>query len=354
MIVISAFLACLGGGVAGAQDKPADTMELLREKARTDKKLVVATALNLTEGEAKVFWPVYNSYQSDMITYYNRVSTFLDTFAQAHGSMTDATATKLLGEFLALEADHVAILKSYAPKFGRVLPPVKVVRLYKGREQDARARGLRAGPRDSAGQMTLDMPSLHQVIPGERTMFRARRGAGLLAVALVMTVTTTADPAIAASAAEINRNVDAALASMYASVPETRQLASRAKAVLVFPNIVKAGFLFGAQYGEGALRVRGKTVGYYNSAAASYGLQAGVQAFGYALFFMSDSARDYLSKSGGFELGVGPSIVVLDAGTAKALTTTTVQNDIYAVFFDQKGLMAGLGLQGSKISQMDK
>ena len=185
-------------------------------------------------------------------------------------------------------------------------------------------------------------------------MFKARRGAGPLAVALAMTVTITANPAMAASAAEINRSVDAALASLHASVPETRQLANRAKAVLVFPNILKAGFLFGAQYGEGALRVRGKTAGYYNTAAASYGLQAGVQAFGYALFFMSDSAREYLTKSGGFELGTGPSIVVLDAGTAKAFTTTTTQDDIYAVFFDQKGLMAGLGLQGSKISRMEK
>jgi lipid-binding SYLF domain-containing protein len=202
--------------------------------------------------------------------------------------------------------------------------------------------------------MTLDMPSLHQLMRGERTMFKAPHGAGLLAVALAMTATITASPAMAASAAEINRNVDAALTSMYASVPETRQLAGRAKAVLVFPNIVKAGFLFGAQYGEGALRVRGKTVGYYNTASASYGLQAGVQAFGYALFFMTDSAREYLSKSGGFELGVGPSIVVLDTGTAKALTTTTAQHDIYAVFFDQKGLMGGLGLQGSKISRMEK
>ena len=185
-------------------------------------------------------------------------------------------------------------------------------------------------------------------------MFKSRFGAGLVAAALAMTATFTADRAIAASASEINRSVDRALASLYASVPATRQLASRAKAVLVFPNIVKAGFLVGAQYGEGALRVRGKTVGYYNTVAASYGLQAGVQAFGYVLFFMSESARDYLSKSGGFELGVGPSIVVLDAGTAKALTTTTAQNDIYAVFFDQKGLMAGLGLQGSKISRMNK
>jgi lipid-binding SYLF domain-containing protein len=122
----------------------------------------------------------------------------------------------------------------------------------------------------------------------------------------------------------------------------------------VFPSIVKAGFLFGAQYGEGALREKGKTVGYYNTVAASYGLQAGVQVFGYALFFMTDSAVQYLANSGGFELGVGPSIVVLDAGAAKALTTTTAQKDMYAIFFNQKGLMAGLGLQGSKISRIDK
>jgi hypothetical protein len=127
---MSALLACLAGGVAGAQDKPADTTEVLREKVRADKKLVVATALNLTEGEAKAFWPVYNAYQSDMIAYYNRVSKFLDTFAQAYGSMTDETATKLLGEYLALETDHIAILKAYAPKFRGVLPPVKVARLY--------------------------------------------------------------------------------------------------------------------------------------------------------------------------------------------------------------------------------
>ena len=129
-LMVGTFLVSFAAGVAGAQDKPADTMEIFREKARADKKLVVATALNLTEGEAKAFWPVYNAYQSDMITYYDRVAKLIDTFAQAYGSMTDETATKLLREFLALEAEYVAILKSYAPKFGRVLPPVKVVRLY--------------------------------------------------------------------------------------------------------------------------------------------------------------------------------------------------------------------------------
>ena len=185
-------------------------------------------------------------------------------------------------------------------------------------------------------------------------MFNVRLGTGLLAVAFALNVTMTASSAVAASKAEINRDVNSALEILYAKDPDARTLASQAKAVLVFPSIVKAGFMFGAQYGEGALRERGKTVGYYNTASASYGLQAGVQVFGYALFFMTDSAVQYLSKSGGFELGVGPSIVVLDAGAAKALTTTTAQKDMYAIFFNQKGLMAGLGLQGTKISRMNK
>jgi hypothetical protein len=128
--MVGAFLVSLVAGVAGAQDKPADTMEILREKARADKKLVVAMALDLTEGEAKTFWPVYNAYQSDMISYYDRVVKLIDTFSRGYTSMTDETATKLLTEFLALETDHAAILKSYAPRFRRVLPPVKVTRLY--------------------------------------------------------------------------------------------------------------------------------------------------------------------------------------------------------------------------------
>jgi hypothetical protein len=127
--LISAFIACLAGGVAGAEGEPADQMGALRE-ARADEKLMMGSALNLTEGEAKAFWPVYHSYQSDMTTYYGRVAKFLATCAQAQAAMTDETATQLLGEFLALETDHVAILKSYAPRFRRVLPPVKVVRLY--------------------------------------------------------------------------------------------------------------------------------------------------------------------------------------------------------------------------------
>jgi lipid-binding SYLF domain-containing protein len=161
-------------------------------------------------------------------------------------------------------------------------------------------------------------------------------------------------PAGGASRAQIDRDVDAAIARMYETVPNAKYLGSKARGVLVFPSIVKAGFLFGAQYGDGALRRGGQKAGYYNSIAASYGLQAGVQSFGYALFFMTDAAIRHLDTSGGFELGMGPSIVILDTGAARQLTTMTLNSDIYAVFFDQKGLMAGGGLQGSKISRIDR
>jgi len=128
--MIGAVLACLVNGVAIAQDKPADQMEILREKARADKKLVVATTLALTESEAKAFWPVYNAYQSDMITHYDKLLKFIDRFTQAYDAMTDQSATQLLNEYLALEANHVALLKAYVPRFQKVLPALKVARLY--------------------------------------------------------------------------------------------------------------------------------------------------------------------------------------------------------------------------------
>jgi len=129
-MMIGAVLACLVNGVAMAQDKPADQMEILREKARADKKLVVATTLALTEGEAKAFWPVYNAYQSDMITHYDKLLSLVDRFEKAYDTMTDQTATQLLNEYLALEANHIALLKAYVPRFQRVLPALKVARLY--------------------------------------------------------------------------------------------------------------------------------------------------------------------------------------------------------------------------------
>jgi len=161
------------------------------------------------------------------------------------------------------------------------------------------------------------------------------------------------DPAMAASAAGIDRDVDAALLNLYETTPAAKALAEKAKGILIFPNIVKAGFVVGAQYGNGALLKGGSKVGYYNIVAASYGLQAGVQSFGYAMFFMTDFALNHLENSAGFEVGVGPSIVVVDAGVAKTLTTTTGRDDVYAFIFGQQGLMAGLGLQGSKITKIN-
>ncbi len=132
---------------------------------------------------------------------------------------------------------------------------------------------------------------------------------------------------------------------------KAKLVGDRAKAVLVFPKIVKAGLVAGAQRGDGVLFIGGQAAGYYNTTAASYGLQAGVQQFGYAMFLMDDQSLNYLRKSGGWEIGSGPSVVVVDAGVAKSLTTTTLKKGVYAFFFNQKGLMAGLGLQGTKITR---
>ena len=160
--------------------------------------------------------------------------------------------------------------------------------------------------------------------------------------------------AAAATAAEIDRDVKSALEKLYAESASAKAMGEKAKGILVFPSIVKGGFIVGGQYGEGALLKGGKTSGYYNTIQVSYGLQAGMQKYGYALFFMTDSAMKWLDKSDGWEVGVGPSIVVVDAGAATSKTTTTLQSEIYAFFFDQKGLMGGLGLQGTKITKIEK
>jgi lipid-binding SYLF domain-containing protein len=162
-----------------------------------------------------------------------------------------------------------------------------------------------------------------------------------------------AHSAIAASAAQISKDSQAALQSLYKKEPKAKQVGGKALAVLVFPSVVKAGLGVGGQYGDGALIKGGKTVGYYNTAGASVGLQAGAQTYGYVLFFMNANALQQIDKAEGFDIGVGPTVVVVDEGVAKSLTTTTMKDDIYAFIFDQKGLMAGLGLQGNKITKIN-
>jgi lipid-binding SYLF domain-containing protein len=174
----------------------------------------------------------------------------------------------------------------------------------------------------------------------------------LLVTAVAAVVVTAPRPAVAANAAEISQDARTALERLYTTNPKAKMLGEKAKAIMVFPSILKAGLIVGGQGGNGALFENGKIIGYYNISAASYGLQAGVQEFGYAMFLMTDGARKYVDKSDGWEVGVGPNIVVMDEGAAKSLTTTTAKDDVYAFIFSQKGMMAGIGIQGSKITKI--
>ena len=179
----------------------------------------------------------------------------------------------------------------------------------------------------------------------------------IVVIALLLATLTVdlSKPALilAGSASQIDREVTQSLATLYKNTPDAKVLGDKAVAVLVFPSIVKGGFIIAGQFGDGALRKNGKTAAYYRSLAASYGFQAGIQAFGYALFFMDDASLQYIENSDGWELGTGPSLVVLDAGFGKNLSTTTLQKGVYAFIFDQKGLMGGLGIQGSKITRIN-
>jgi lipid-binding SYLF domain-containing protein len=158
-------------------------------------------------------------------------------------------------------------------------------------------------------------------------------------------------PARAASAAELNASAWAALQRLYATSPKARELGARSRAVLVFPKITKGGFVIGGGGGDGVLYVNNRPAGYYRVAGASIGFQAGVQSSSYAMFFVTQSALDYVRKADGWSIGSGPTLTVVDSGLAATLNTTTLSQDIYTMSFGQKGLMAGIDLGGSKISR---
>ncbi len=175
----------------------------------------------------------------------------------------------------------------------------------------------------------------------------------LLAVGMVG-VLGTGGPAFAATAEDLNKDSEQALANLTKSNPLAAKLNGKAKAVLIFPNIVKAGLVFGGSYGEGVLKRGGKVEGYYNSVSGSWGLQAGAQSYGYVLFLMSEKVISQLQDSHGWELGVGPTVVVVDEGAAKNLSTSTLQDDAYAFIFSQQGLMAGVSIEGTKVSKITR
>ena len=183
---------------------------------------------------------------------------------------------------------------------------------------------------------------------------KARR---FVAALIVATLASTQGSALAqdkgkTEAAKLTSASQAALQKLNAGVPLAKELTKTAEAILVFPEVTKAGLGIGGQYGEGTLLKKGVAVAYYKTTGASIGLQAGGQKYGYAMFFMNADAVSQLDKANGFEVGVGPSIVVVDEGMGKSATTKTLDKDVYAFIFGQKGLMAGLGIQGNKITQI--
>lgn len=152
---------------------------------------------------------------------------------------------------------------------------------------------------------------------------------------------------------EVGADSKRAYADLLAREPAAAALAKDAKGVLVFPKVLKAGFVVGGYHGKGSMIQNGQAVATYGTTGASYGLQAGIQSYSYAMFFMTEADLQYLDQSDGWEVGTGPSVTVVDKGLATSLTSTTARSGVYCIFFDQKGLMAGIGIQGSKITRLD-
>ena len=175
-----------------------------------------------------------------------------------------------------------------------------------------------------------------------------------VALAAIAPIAITPNQASAATAEDLDRDADHALQNLFRTNPVASDISKQARAVLVFPQIVKAGLVFGGAYGEGVMRVGPKVVDYYNSFSGSWGLQAGAQSYAYAVFLMTGKAIDYIKMSQGWEIGVGPTVVVVNEGVAKNLSSTTLKDDAYAFIFDQKGLMAGVSIEGTKISRIKR
>jgi lipid-binding SYLF domain-containing protein len=177
---------------------------------------------------------------------------------------------------------------------------------------------------------------------------------GLAVAGAAPMTAVTVNSAQAADAEDLNKDATQALQTLYRTNPVAQSIGKQAKAILVFPQIVKAGLVFGGAYGEGVLREGNKPTDYYNSFSGSWGLQAGAQSYGYVVFLMNDRAVDYIHKTQGWEIGVGPTVVIVNEGVAKNLSSTTLKDDAYAFIFDQKGLMAGISIEGTKISRIKR
>ncbi len=161
-----------------------------------------------------------------------------------------------------------------------------------------------------------------------------------------------ATPADAASKRKIDRRTDKALREFSENIGGADELLAKAEGVLVFPRIVKGGFGVGGEYGEGALRMNGKSVAYYSTAAASVGFQIGLQGRRQILVFLDPTALEKFRASDGWEIGVDASVTVITVGVGGAIDTTQINQPVVAFIFDGKGLMYNLSLEGSKITRI--
>jgi|SRR5262245_30104007 len=159
-------------------------------------------------------------------------------------------------------------------------------------------------------------------------------------------------PARAGSAAEINAEVNLTLERFFYIVPGSYALAARAAGVLVFPTVIKAGFGFGGEYGEGAMRVAGRTVAFYNVISASVGFQIGAQARSVIIMFMTPHALANFQRVDGFRIGVDGSVVLVVVGAGGSIDTDKITSPVVGFIADSKGLMYNLTLEGSKISRI--
>ena len=175
----------------------------------------------------------------------------------------------------------------------------------------------------------------------------------LLGMVAAVVLVTPAQASKSREALELERQARVAMTKLYAENGAARHLKTKAKAILTFPRVIKVGFMGGIQVGTGVLTdIKGKVLGYYNTTAGSFGYQAGIKGFHYTLFLMNNKAIDRLTAAGGLQLGMGPSLVVVDQGKTMGFTTTTLDKDIYAFVYDGKGAFGGVGIEGTKITKI--
>ncbi|WP_206998409.1 BPSL1445 family SYLF domain-containing lipoprotein [Trinickia mobilis] len=190
-----------------------------------------------------------------------------------------------------------------------------------------------------------------------KLMLKAAAAIVVGSLALAGCTTTPNQPDTSATNASkrqsINASVDATMSRLFATVPGSRELVGKARGVLVFPSVIQAGLIVGGQYGEGALRVGGSTVGYYSTATGSLGLQAGAQSKAIVFLFMTQDSLDKFRSSDGWSAGGDASVALVKMGANGAVDTTTATSPVEVFVLTNAGLMGDLSLQGTKVSRLN-